>query len=169
MATNNVQKKTLRAKLIETAEEAAGTHSTKNEEPVKIVEEYESSDDASDGSEVIELEVHSDSEAEEEPKTPEPQKKTKAVKTPDAPKKARKPRVPKEKAEKPKAEKPEKRTRKPSVFNHFMKFRLAEMKEDNEIMEQYNHRERFTMAAHEWKAMTDDVRNIFKQTLATEA
>jgi hypothetical protein len=143
MASKNVQKNALRE--LRARDAAARADDSESEPEIEVIELTQS-------------------EAEEEPKIPDAPKKTKAVKTPDAPKKERKPRVPKEKAEKP-----AKRTRKPSVFNHFMKIRLAEMKEDDEIMEQYNHRERFTMAAHEWKALTDEEREEFKQTLAQEA
>lgn len=58
-----------------------------------------------------------------------------------------------------------KRTRKPSIFNLFMKDRLAEMKEDSDLMEQLPiHKDRFKQAALEWKEMPKDE----KEALTTE-
>jgi hypothetical protein len=59
-----------------------------------------------------------------------------------------------------------KRTRKPSTFNLFMKDRLAEMKEDSELMEQLPiHKDRFKQAAAEWKEMPDDEKETLKAAL----
>jgi hypothetical protein len=59
-----------------------------------------------------------------------------------------------------------KRTRKPSMFNLFMKDRLAEMKEDSELMEQLPvHKDRFKQAAAEWKEMPEDEKETLKAEL----
>ena len=80
---------------------------------------------------------------EEETETP---KKTKPKAKPKAAKEPKEPKEPKEK-----------RTRAPSAFNLYMKARLAEMKTDDTIMSEYpNHKQRFTLAAGEWSAMTDE-------------
>ena len=81
----------------------------------------------------------------------------------EEPKPAKAAKEPKEKKEKK-----EKRTRAPSAFNLYMKARLAEMKLDDAVMAEYpDHKQRFTQAAGEWSAMTDEEKAAKKAEFAS--
>lgn len=62
-----------------------------------------------------------------------------------------------------------KRTRKPSMFNFFVKKRISEMINDSDIMAKFpTHKQRFAESAREWKAMDKDEQERLKTELAEE-
>ena len=101
-----------------------------------------------------------------------PEKKAEKAEKPEKEKVDEKPQAKKMKAKKMKAEKKpkaeknaesetetetkKKRTRKASMYNVFMKYRLADMKADSDIMmDMPDHKDRFKAAAGEWKNMNE--------------
>lgn len=123
-----------------------------------------------EGDKVVEADVEVDAKP---VKVPKAKAAKKVVDSDDAPPKVAKPKAkPKKVAESDDEGEPkkEKRTRKPSVFNSYMKIRLAEMKADDDIMRYLpTHKERFSKAAQEWSAMSDEDKEAMKERVLQEA